>query len=145
MKTIKEKAEAYDKALEIASNIYKDANEAQRYVLDILFPELSGPDDEEIKKALIDFFSKGAENGEQTNGIYDKDILAWLEKQGDKPFDYENANIQQKDFAPKSAMEAIKEEKVDNANKVEPKDYSSIDPYFGKPIDKVEPKFKIGD
>ena len=67
-------------------------------------------------------------------------------KQGEtKPFDYENTNIQQNDFAPKSAMEAIKEEKVDNANKVEPKDYNDIDPHFGKPIDKVVPKFKVGD
>jgi hypothetical protein len=45
----------------------------------------------------------------------------------------------------KTALEAINEEKVANANKVEPKDYSSIDPHFGKPIDKVEPKFKAGD
>jgi len=67
-------------------------------------------------------------------------------KQGEtKPFDYENTNIQQNDFAPKSAMEAINEEKVDNANKVEPKDYNDIDPHFGKPIDKVVPKFKVGD
>lgn len=59
-----------------------------------------------------------------------KNILYWLEnelsihteKQGEKkPADYENPNIQQNDFAPKSAMEAIKEEKVDNANKVEQK------------------------
>ena len=39
-------------------------------------------------------------------------------------------------------QEAIKEEKVDNANKVEQKDYSSIDPHFFKPVDNVEPKFK---
>ena len=45
----------------------------------------------------------------------------------------------------KSALEAIKEEKVDNTNKVEPKDYNSIDPHFGKLVDKVEPKFKVGD
>ena len=47
----------------------------------------------------------------------------------------------------KSALEAIQEEKVDNANKIGPKDYSSIDPHFGKPIDndKVVPKFKVGD
>ena len=31
------------------------------------------------------------------------------------------------------------------ANKIEPKDYSSIDPHFGKPIDKVEPKFHEGE
>ena len=50
-----------------------------------------------------------------------------LEKQGkQKTFDYKNVNIQQKDFAPKSALEAINEEKVDNT-------------------DKVEPKFKVGD
>ena len=58
--------------------------------------------------------------------------MTWLEKQGNKP-------------QGKSAMEAAKEEKVDNANKVEPKDYNDIDPHFGKPTDKVEPKFKVGD
>lgn len=43
--------------------------------------------------------------------------LTWLEKQGEqKP-----------------------------ADKVEPTDYNSIDPHFGKPIDKVEPKFHEGD
>ena len=51
----------------------------------------------------------------------------------------------QPELAPKSALEAAKEEKVDNANKVEPKDYNDIDPHFGKPIDKVVPKFKVGD
>lgn len=51
----------------------------------------------------------------------------------------------QSELAPKSALEAINEEKVDNANKVEPKDYNDIDPHFGKPIDKVVTKFKVGD
>lgn len=55
--TQEQKAKAYDKAL----------------------PKES--EDEMIKKALIDFFNRGAENGEQTNGVCDKDILAWLEKQ----------------------------------------------------------------
>jgi hypothetical protein len=58
--------------------------------------------------------------------------VSFVKKQGEKP-------------QGKSALEAIREEKVDNANKIEPKDYSSIDPYFGKPIDKVEPNFKVGD
>lgn len=57
----------------------------------------------------------------------------FLEKQGEqKPFDYENANIQQKDFAPKSALEAAKEEKVNNQNCI-------------KSTDKVESKFKVKD
>lgn len=51
----------------------------------------------------------------------------------------------QPELVPKSALEVIKEEKVDNANKVEPKDYNIIDPHFAKPIDKVEPKFKVCD
>lgn len=38
------------------------------------------------------------------------DKYAELEKQGEhKVFDYENVNIRQKDFAPKSALEAINE------------------------------------
>lgn len=69
--------------------------------------------------------------------LSDLDELMLSEKQGEKP-------------QGKSAMEAINEQKTDNANKVEPKDYSSIDPHFGKPIeqkpaDKVEPKFHEGD
>ena len=45
----------------------------------------------------------------------------------------------------KTALEAINEVEADNANKIEPKDYNSIDPHFAKPIDKIEPKFKVGD
>ena len=60
------------------------------------------------------------------------DTFNWLEKGGDK-----NKVSQH--------VEAINEEKVDTANKVEPTDYSSIDPHFFKTTDKVEPKFKVGD
>lgn len=86
-------------------------------------PELKENEDERIKKEIIDYIK---------TGTYHKKWIAWLEKQGNKP-------------QGKSALEATREEKVDNANKIEPKDYSSIDPYFGKPIDKVESKFKVGD
>lgn len=43
--------------------------------------ELKDSADERIRKMLIEFFGKGAENNGSTNGIFDKDILAWLEKQ----------------------------------------------------------------
>lgn len=36
-------------------------------------------------------------------------------------------------------------EKQGEQNDSDVKDYNSIDPHFGKPIDKVEPKFKVGD
>ena len=92
--------EALSKAKDMLS--YKEVRQED---MEYLFPELKN-NDERIRKTLIDFFSKGAENGEQTNGIYDKDIIAWLEKQGEKP-------------QGKSALEASKEKKIDNANKVE--------------------------
>ena len=91
-------------------------------------------EDEKIRKAIhiyLDWLD-GRKNYMPRGEYTIRDMLAWLKKQGEKP-------------QGKSALEAIKEEKVDNADKVEPKDYNSIDPHFGKPADKVEPKFKIGD
>lgn len=58
--------------------------------------------------------------------LYDKHIIGHFEKQGaTKLLDYD-------DFAPKSAMEAAKEEKVDSQNCV-------------KSVDKVEHKFEVGN
>jgi len=96
--------------------------------------------DEDVHK-FAEYFEKRAKDYEinlphRGYDIYalTKDLLEWLEKQkqNEKP-------------CGKTAFEAIKEEKIDNSNKVEPKDYNSIDPHFAKPIDKVEPKFKVGD
>lgn len=58
--------------------------DSTKAVLKEIFPELAKSEDEKVRKALIDFFGKGAKYGGQTNGVYDKDILAWLEKQGEK-------------------------------------------------------------
>lgn len=50
---------------------------------DLVIVEYDGEDkDEKIRKALVDFFSRSAERGEQTGDVDDKDILAWLERQG---------------------------------------------------------------
>ena len=144
--------------------------DSTKAVLEDILPELKD-NDERIRKTLIDFFSKGAENREQTNGIYDKDIIAWLEKQDNKPvnIDIESMvssykqrlesqgnggmrnnplvnmcltafkhgveevlqELNLKEFEKpqgeseieriRKAVKAIKEEKIDNANKVEPK------------------------
>jgi hypothetical protein len=45
------------------------------------FPELKESEDERIMKELIKFFRMGAKYNSSTNGIPDKDIVAWLEKQ----------------------------------------------------------------
>ena len=121
----------YENALEWARQVINGECGFIRNEVEEVFPELKESEDEIIRKEII------AEVKEQIDSIPAPDCrdkedekvlkqlnkwLTWLEKQGGhKPFDYENINIQQKDFAPKSAMEAIKGEKVDNANKVEPK------------------------
>jgi hypothetical protein len=94
------------------------------------FPELKEPEDEKVRKALIEMVHDTPNSEcEQNYNVRKEDCLTWLEKQGEsytkrdvdnayiegmasakrelekqdeqKPFDYEHANIQQKDFAPK--------------------------------------------
>ena len=155
--TQKEKAKAYDLAIEAARCIYNNMKEGSNFSgmedLEVIFPELAESEDEVIKKRIIHALHGDVLDMEET-----AKAIAWLEKQGkqksiddltqqeamdiavancfeqckQKPFDYENVNIHQNDFTPKSAMEAIKEEKVDNQNCV-------------KPTYKVEPKFHEGD
>ena len=96
-----------------------------RACIEEIFPELKESDDERIRKALITYFQRFPYpyGGIESAGTNAKEAIAWLEKQGDKP-------------QGKSALEAANEEKVDNSNKVEPKDYSSVDPLFFKTTDK---------
>ena len=95
--------------------------------IEYIFPELKESEDEKNIKNLIDELkcSLRAANcqNEACNGGHEKRIallewaIAWLEKQVEQKLD----------------------------NKIEPTDYNSIDPHFGKPIGKIEPKFKVGD
>ena len=105
--TTEEKAKAYDEALGQARKFHRAFVSGYNYPAadikasyDAIFPELKESEDDKIKKGLIQYFNKFSLD--TFAGLDPKKILAWLEKQGDKPFDYE------KDFAPKSAMEAIK-------------------------------------
>ena len=120
MKTIEEKARAYDEAIKIAKKYWN----SPRTCFDInalteMFPELKESEDEKIRKMLIEFFGRGLEYNSSTNGVPDKDIVRWLEKQGEK-------------LQGKSTLEAAKEDKVDSQNCV-------------NPADKIETKFKVGD
>ncbi len=80
--------------------------------------------------------------------LYDKIHNAYLaEKQGEqKPSEEYNITGIGSKHAQGKLGEMIKNLKpVDNSNRVEPKDYNSIDPHFMKPVDKVEPKFHEGE
>jgi len=104
-------------AMKILKDFYdKSALFSVRTALDTIIPELKESEDEKIKELIHNLLTIDTPSSREMFSIYGKskeDVIAWLEKQGNKP-------------QGKSALEAIKEEKVDNANK-------------------VESKFKIGD
>ena len=74
--TEKEKAKAYDKAIERTKKLYGNR------ITKEIFPELKEDDDERIKKDLIQWVDEFPDI--IWRGHYKNDIIAWLEKQGDK-------------------------------------------------------------
>ena len=74
--TEKEKAKAYDDAIERAKSY-------GNIIAEEIFPELKESDDEKIKKAIIEFFESEDDNTTYSL-VRKKDIIAWLEKQGKK-------------------------------------------------------------
>ena len=112
----------YKEAFAHAREIHRNEVEKRRD-MEFIFPELAESEDEMIRKWLIGYFNQYIIDGMPQvfgNGLNVKDVIAWLKKQGEqKP-------------QGKSALEAIKEERVDNQNCV-------------KPADKVEPKFHEGE
>ena len=81
--TEKEKAKAYDEALKKASAAHKDDDRHLKATLEIIFPELKESEDERIKKAIIEFFESEDDNTTYSL-VRKKDIIAWLEKQGNQ-------------------------------------------------------------
>ena len=83
--TEKEKAKAYDEALERARAINngKDVDvESGATICEYIFPELKESEDEKIRKDLIQWVDEFPDT--IWRGHYKEDIIAWLEKQGDK-------------------------------------------------------------
>lgn len=104
--SIEQKAKAYDEALKVLHK-YDGAN--IMFTQDLkeeMFPELKESEDERIRKRIYDYINVTLDDNESTEK---EKWLAWLEKQGEQK------------SQGKSVLEAFKEEKVDNANKVEPK------------------------
>ncbi len=81
--SIKEKAEAYEEALERARNLHKDAvemeNNMNTKICEIIFPELKESEDERIRKELICFLETEIPHC----NARDK-YIAWVEKQREK-------------------------------------------------------------
>jgi len=69
-------------------------------ILDDIFPDLKDSEGESIKADLIQWINEFPDT--IWRGHYKKDVIAWLEKQGEqKSVDYENINLQPNEFASK--------------------------------------------
>ena len=79
--TQKEKAKAYDEALERAKKCLDENRDTCFVRPDVIFPELADKD-ERIRKTLIEYFNTCF--GDYYGELKKSDILAWLEKQGEK-------------------------------------------------------------
>lgn len=91
MKTIEEKARAYDEAIEAARCIYNNMKEGSNFSgmedLEVIFPELQESEDERIKNLIYCLIRDRSDNGKllEHNGVSVEEALAWLERQ--KPSD----------------------------------------------------------
>lgn len=136
--SIEEKAKAYD---EVVARI-RHAFNSNRCTLGFMNEVLRYPresEDEKIRKFLIKWIQDNYYYGITDTDIPTKTLIAWLEKQckGDSSIQqaYEQGYTEGKRIERKHWVE--------KQNFSE--DYNSIDPQFGKPINNVEPKFKVGD
>lgn len=83
--TEKEKAKAYDKALEKAKYLHEaaanDGYEVHVKTFECLFPELAEPEDERIRKTIINTIE---DCSPILSPEVQKRMIAWLEKQGEQ-------------------------------------------------------------
>ncbi len=132
-----QKAKAYEEAVINGSRLW-ECGEITRENYEYIFPELKENEDEKVRQELISFFTERAKHTEDStfNGLSSKEIISWLEKQG------ENKPV----IEMKSAEESLGIDS-DTYNKI-------VDEcVYGKQklADKVEPKkikkakFKTGD
>ena len=83
--TQEEKAKAYDEALERARKLYnsEETSADVEIACETIFPELAESENERIRQAIIEFFEFQDDNTTYSL-VSKKDILAWLEKQGEQ-------------------------------------------------------------
>lgn len=89
----KAKAKRYDEAIKIAKSKIENNKDHVLYEDDVIemFPELRESEDEEIRKAMIDFFKSERQEGITVlhYGVNIERMIAWLEKKGEqKEIDY---------------------------------------------------------
>ena len=111
MKTIEEKARAYDNAMNIAKKIINDLRKGEDILavsnLEIMFPELKVIEDEKMIRRIIETLQRYMPTDEL---VEEQEMVAWLEKKGEKTqiddFDTElNALLKKYDHLPKKELQ----------------------------------------
>ena len=123
-----------------------------------IFPELKDSEDEKIRKELIRAFTVTADKRDYEiygNGITYRQVLAWLEKQGEQKQHLElksghwyfchQAYCERADILTVKEGEVFKCEKDGIVKGLIIKEPEKYFREISTPTDKVEPKFKVGD
>lgn len=147
--------EKYQEAKSWIESIYPDLSHELQMQAEAFFPELY---DEKMRAMAIKaVYAPEAQSCIKSWGINPDDVIAWLEKQGvseHNKIQFEKQGEQKVDKCEgcnniKGCIACVDGSEwahiIEIPDKVEPNDYNSIDPHFGKAVDKVEPKFKVGD
>ena len=156
--TEKEKAKAYDKAIERAKKLYSDG------IAEGIFPELKESDDDRIRKWIIDDIRYNMNNEPLNNSEYKKKAekaIAWLEKQGEQASSQTNERawlylvsdvLTWKDgigqyLDDPRVQELAKRLCSEYTQKLykNPSILSNTGKNEQKSADKIEPRFKVGD
>jgi hypothetical protein len=100
MKSIEEKARAYDEASKWMENVYPTLSHEQQMEAEAFFPMFKESEDEKIRKGLIDFFSEPGRKEYILNGGFTiNDITTWLKKQGEMDMEsYKTAEDEKREF-----------------------------------------------
>lgn len=86
--TEKEKAKAYDEAIERAKKFYGNR------IIEVIFPELKESEDEKIKNAILTHLKKMLENSQNdVCGVHVEDAIDWIEKQGEDKKEINNFDV----------------------------------------------------
>ena len=136
MKTTEEKAKAYDEAIKKAAALYKASEPMSgcNVIIETLFPELAESEDEKVKNKLINLIKMSNEAGGFALHKWEADeMLAWIEKQGEK----------EKDILEDAILDGYILDDDEDGIIAETIRYKKEKQSEQKPTDKVEQRFKV--
>lgn len=158
--TEKEKAKAYDEAIERAKKWHNASNidKIDSRIIEEIFPELKESDGEKIKNAILNHLKKMWGNcQDNVCGVHVEDAIDWLEKQGDQSSPQTNERawlylvsdvLTWKD----GIGQYLDDLRVQELSKRLCSEYaqklynpSNTGKNEQKSTDKIEPRFKVGD